>query len=194
MGTTTQTNPTPERGTISDNNQTSEDTHVVNDTRHGWVDRNPPPVVYPMEEGMLQEIKGRYKEDLFFQKILDMPRAFKNFELTSDGFIRLKLHDRDVLCIPDVKVGKRKLHKMVIDQAHSLLAHCHDCDIPPHPVHPQSRLHTALFALNSPHPNSIHIQTLSPLSLPSRALCSICDAYVSAHDALLFLSVSREHR
>ena len=71
---------------------------------------------------------------------------------------------------------------------------CHDCDIPPHPVHPQSRLHAALFALNSPHPNPIHIQTLSPLSSPSHALCSICDAYVSTHDALLFLSVSREHR
>ena len=39
---------------------------------------------------------------------------------------------------------------------------CHDCDIPPHPVHPKSRLHAALFALNSPHPNPIHIWTLSP--------------------------------
>ena len=73
MGTTTQTNPTPEQSTISNNEQTSEDTHVANDARHGWVDRNPPLVVYPMEEGVLQEIKGRYKEDLFFQKILDMP-------------------------------------------------------------------------------------------------------------------------
>ena len=106
MGTTTQTNPTPEQSTISNNEQTSEDTQVVNDARHGWVDRNPPPVVYPMEEGVLLEIKGRYKEDAFFEKILEMPRAFKNFELTSDGFIRLKLHDRDVLCIPDVKVGE----------------------------------------------------------------------------------------
>ena len=41
-------------------------------------------------------------------------------------------------------------------------AGCHDRDIPPSPVHPQSRLHAALFALNSPHPNPIHIQTLSP--------------------------------
>ena len=39
---------------------------------------------------------------------------------------------------------------------------CHDRDIPPNPVHPQSCLHAALFALNSPHPNLIHIQTLSP--------------------------------
>ena len=123
MGTTTQTNPTPEQSTISDNNQTTEDTHVVNDAHHGWVDRNLPPVVYPMEEEMLLEIKGHYKEDAFFQKILEMPCAFKNFELTSNGFIHLKLHDRDVLCIPDVKVGEWKLHEMVIDQAHSLLAH-----------------------------------------------------------------------
>ena len=34
-----------------------------------------------------------------------------------------------------------------------------------------------------------------PLSSPSRALRSICDAYVSAHDMLLFLSVFKcEHR
>ena len=39
---------------------------------------------------------------------------------------------------------------------------CHDRDIPPSPVHPQSRLHAALFALNSPHPNLIHTWTLSP--------------------------------
>ena len=31
-----------------------------------------------------------------------------------------------------------------------LLNNCHDRDIPPSPVHPQSRLHTALFTLNSP--------------------------------------------
>ena len=32
-----------------------------------------------------------------------------------------------------------------------------------------------------------------PLSLPSRALCSICDAYVSAHDAMLLPSDLHEH-
>ena len=30
------------------------------------------------------------------------------------------------------------------------MSECHDCDIPPHPVHPKSRLHAALFTLNSP--------------------------------------------
>ena len=33
-----------------------------------------------------------------------------------------------------------------------------------------------------------------PLSSPSCALCSICNTYVSVHDALLFLSISCEHR
>ena len=33
-----------------------------------------------------------------------------------------------------------------------------------------------------------------PLSSPSCAFCRICDAYVSAHDTLLFLSISRKHR
>ena len=33
-----------------------------------------------------------------------------------------------------------------------------------------------------------------PLSSPSRALCSICDAYVSAHNAMLLPSDLREHR
>ena len=51
---------------------------------------------------------------------------------------------------------------LIILKCRRVLYDCHDCDIPPHPVHPQSRLHTALFALNSPHPNPIHIQTLLP--------------------------------
>ena len=45
-----------------------------------------------------------------------------------------------------------------------------------------------------PDPTRSTTGPFRPLSLPSRAVCSICDAYVSAHDALLFLSVSREHR
>ena len=46
-----------------------------------------------------------------------------------------------------------------IPSAHGV---CHDRDIPPHPVHPQSHLHAALFTPNSPHPNPIHTWTLSP--------------------------------
>ena len=45
-----------------------------------------------------------------------------------------------------------------------------------------------------PDPTRSTTGPFRPLSSPSCAFCSICDAYVSAHDALLFLSVSREHR
>jgi len=81
------------------------------------------PITYPHDENLLQEAKGRYKEDTFFGKILETPKAFKNFTLTEEGFIRLKLPDRSVICIPDIRIGERTLREMVIDQAHSLLAH-----------------------------------------------------------------------
>ncbi|KAG2057841.1 hypothetical protein BDR06DRAFT_836375, partial [Suillus hirtellus] len=64
-------------------------------------------------------IKGRYEEDPFFRTILDAPESYKNFQLL-DGHLRLKLEDRELLCILDILVGGCK---MLIDQAHSLLAH-----------------------------------------------------------------------
>jgi len=117
MGTTTQ--PTPR--TIPGNNMddTTSDTHIPVERET----RRIAPVTYPHNEHLLQEAKGQYKEDLFFQKILETPKAFKNFSLTEDGFIRLRLPDRVVICIPDIKISKRTLREMVIDQAHSLLAH-----------------------------------------------------------------------
>ena len=81
------------------------------------------PITYPHDEHLLQEAKGRYKEDSFFEKILATPKVFKNFTLTEDGFIHLKLHDRIVICIPDIRIGERTLKEMIIYQAHSLLAH-----------------------------------------------------------------------
>ena len=114
MGTGTQppSTSTPETNTTLDESATTE-----NETRR------PAPITYLHDEHLLQEAKGRYKEDSFFEKILEMPRAFKNFSLTDDGFIRLKLHNRIVICIPDIRIGKHTLWEMIIDQAHSLLAH-----------------------------------------------------------------------
>jgi len=117
MGTTTQ--PTPIPIPENDGNNMTPDTATPMESET----RRIAPVTYPHDEHLLQEAKGRYKEDLFFQKILDTPKAFKNFSLTEDGFIRLKLPDRIVVCIPDIKIGERTLREMVIDQAHSLLAH-----------------------------------------------------------------------
>lgn len=81
------------------------------------------PVTCPHDEHLLQEEKGWYKEDLFFQKILETPKAFKNFSLTKDRFICINLPDRTVICIPDIKISEWMLQEMVINQAHSLLAH-----------------------------------------------------------------------
>ena len=117
MGTTTQ--PTPIPIPENDGNNMTPDTATPMESET----RRIAPVTYPHDEHLLQEAKGRYKEDSFFQKILDTPKAFKNFSLTEDGFIRLKLPDRIVVCIPDIKIGERTLREMVIDQAHSLLAH-----------------------------------------------------------------------
>ena len=81
------------------------------------------PVTYPHDEGLLCEAKGRYIEDPFFQKILDSPKAYKNFAVSDDRFIRLKLYNRIVVCVPNIRINGRRLQEMVIDQAHSMLAH-----------------------------------------------------------------------
>lgn len=72
--------------------------------------------------GLLKKAKDQYSQDDFYKKVMDAPKAFKNFEIV-DGFIRLNLHDRTVWCVPDIQVGERRLQESIIDQAHSLLAH-----------------------------------------------------------------------
>ena len=111
-------------GTGTQNN-TGPDSPNDPETSNGPTKRTIPriPVTYPHEEGLLQQIKGKYIRDPFYKKILDSPRDFKNFEATNDGYIRLKLNDRKVLCILNIQEGKRCLQETIIDQAHSLLAH-----------------------------------------------------------------------
>ena len=99
-----------DNGTTENNNESQ---------RHG-IDNIP--VTYPHENGLLREAKDQYSKDPFYKKILDSPKAFKNFERV-DGFIRLHLHDRTVFCVPDIRVGDRRLQEAVIDQAHLLLVH-----------------------------------------------------------------------
>lgn len=54
---------------------------------------------------------------------MENPQAFKNFDVSSDGLVHLKLDDWNVLCIPAVKIDDRNLQEVVISEAHSLLAH-----------------------------------------------------------------------
>lgn len=37
-----------------------------------------------------------------------LPRAYKNFIVSEDGMIRLRLYNRIVICVPNIKVGNRR--------------------------------------------------------------------------------------
>jgi hypothetical protein len=71
---------------------------------------------------LVQLIAGNYGDDLFFQKILETPKAFRNFEI-DNGLIYLKDSDHRVLCIPKIAYRDHNLREIIISEAHSLLAH-----------------------------------------------------------------------
>ncbi|KAI0360063.1 hypothetical protein OH77DRAFT_1493508 [Trametes cingulata] len=71
---------------------------------------------------LLQALRGRYAEDPFYRRILEAPKQFKNFECR-DGLVYLRENDRELLCIPDLRIGMRSVREIVILHAHSLLAH-----------------------------------------------------------------------
>ncbi|KIN95768.1 hypothetical protein M404DRAFT_33914 [Pisolithus tinctorius Marx 270] len=84
-------------------------------TSEGDITRAPmtrvPLVVYPGSEGILKAAKHKYDRDLFFKRIIEDPQAFKNFNITPDGFISLKLPDRTVFCVPDIEVDGKRLRE-----------------------------------------------------------------------------------
>jgi hypothetical protein len=65
---------------------------------------------------------GRYSKDPLFKIVLEQPSAYKNFEL-SNGLVFLKEKDKQVLCIPDIRIGGRRLQEILISHAHLILAH-----------------------------------------------------------------------
>ena len=75
-----------------------------------------------MDIDMRSELQGRYREDPFFQKILDKPKEFRNFE-NKEQLTYLKKDDKRVLCIPNVLINGRSAREIVISEAHSMLAH-----------------------------------------------------------------------
>lgn len=73
---------------------------------------------------LLKHLKGCYATDIFFKAIVDKPSEFKNFEIDeASGLIFLKQHGRRLLCIPKVYFKGRSAREIVIEEAHSLLAH-----------------------------------------------------------------------
>jgi hypothetical protein len=67
-------------------------------------------------------LKDRYQQDKFFQLVLDKPKEYKNF-LVEDGLIFRREGESRILCIPDIKIDGRSARELVIEQAHSILAH-----------------------------------------------------------------------
>ncbi|PFH44961.1 hypothetical protein AMATHDRAFT_121203, partial [Amanita thiersii Skay4041] len=63
-----------------------------------------------------------YDEDEFFRKVLGGRETYLDFK-EKDRLVYKRMGDSDVLCIPNVLIGKRSVREMIIDHAHSLLAH-----------------------------------------------------------------------
>ncbi|PIL23014.1 hypothetical protein GSI_14321 [Ganoderma sinense ZZ0214-1] len=87
--------------------------------------RSQPSVVSTASELGMQlpsGLHGRYAEDKFFRKIAAAPHEFPHFEYT-DGLLYKKQGNAYLLCIPDVRIGSRRLREVLIRHAHSILAH-----------------------------------------------------------------------
>lgn len=63
------------------------------------------PMAYPHKEELLHDMKGCYYEDPFFLQVLNSLKMFKNYEVTSNKYIYLKLQDCQVLCVPNLLMG-----------------------------------------------------------------------------------------
>ena len=115
---------TPEHGTPSNVDQNASTKEVVeNDNSSSDLDAEGSLLARGrLEIDMRSELQGRYGEDPFFQKILDKPKEFRNFENTGQ-LVYLKKNDKRVLCIPKVLINGRSAREIVISEAHSMLAH-----------------------------------------------------------------------
>ena len=69
-----------------------------------------------------QCLTGRYADDVFFGPIVQQPGRYAQFD-RRDGLFFLGDSNHQILCIPDITIGSRKLREIIISQAHSILAH-----------------------------------------------------------------------
>ena len=70
-----------------------------------------------------------YIEDPYFKKIFVSPEQFPQFKYI-DGLLKLyKVTDNGayLLCVPDILVGSRKLHEVILHHTHSILVHLGTC-------------------------------------------------------------------
>ncbi|TEB32912.1 hypothetical protein FA13DRAFT_1599527, partial [Coprinellus micaceus] len=71
---------------------------------------------------LMEIIKGRYGQDGFFSTIIERPKEYRNFRVEG-GYIYQQDENRRALCIPRIVVDRRSVREMVINEAHSVLAH-----------------------------------------------------------------------
>lgn len=69
-----------------------------------------------------QCLKHRYNEDDFFKLILEQPSHYKNFYV-ENGLVFRREGVRYLLCIPKILINGRSAREIVIEHAHSILAH-----------------------------------------------------------------------
>ena len=81
-------------------------------------------VISESMDGMdfIQELKGKYMDDPLFKTIIEKPKEYKIF-LVENGLMYLKSEECKLLCIPNILIGKRTAHEIVLSEAHCLLAH-----------------------------------------------------------------------
>ena len=90
---------------------------------------------------------------------------------------------------------KIRLHTIPVSRETGLWSLVHVMTMTSHPVlcTPSRIYMQPCSPWTRPDPTQSTPGPFHPLSLPSHALCSICNAYVSTHDAMLLPSNSREH-
>ena len=71
---------------------------------------------------LMSVLKNKYGQDLFFKTILENPKHYRNFEV-NEGLVYLKTNGEKVLCIPKILVEGWNVCEIVIEEAHSVLAH-----------------------------------------------------------------------
>ncbi|KAJ2911813.1 hypothetical protein MD484_g8600, partial [Candolleomyces efflorescens] len=71
---------------------------------------------------LIHELRDSYSQDPIFKPIVAKPSEFRNF-VVENGIVYLKENSKRLLCIPKVLILGRNAREIVIDEAHSLLAH-----------------------------------------------------------------------
>lgn len=71
---------------------------------------------------VLGSIANQYESDTFFKLVIETPERYRNFKRDGDH-LYLQKDGSELLCIPNVKIGERRLREILITHAHSILGH-----------------------------------------------------------------------